>query len=390
KDMLNLQGLDIDLEIIEEEQGYRILTKDDLEKLEKDQEDNFYGENYSYIDFKILDDFDFNEKGNQKLLDQDKLVFNLEFIQNISPDPNYNLFEKDEDGKWTVKNEGDIFALVNADKVNVYDTSSLTNDLNNLESYKEEKIQAEEKAKKEAEEKKQAEEEKKAQEEKEKAERAEKAEEEKKAQEEKAQAEAKKAEEEKKAQEKSQAENKENQKEEKSVLETDKKENKDEKSSDQKSIIEKEQDKKPEESLTMTNLEKADKELKEALKDENNSIGDIQKLLTELGEKYKLSRLDQEKLMSDNDKAIRDLVEKDRNENFRSLMLRQEENSESNSFDDKLFHLNLKMNVKASQENPIPAGWYFDVKVGPYLKEHPGQLINDLKDQNGIFVAYAT
>ena len=407
KDMLNLQGLDVDLEIIEEDQGFRILTKDDLEKLEKDQEDNFYGENYSYIDFKILDDFDFNEKGNQKLLDQDKLVFNLEFIQNISPDPNYNLFEKDEDGKWTVKNEGDIFALVNADKVNVYDTSSLTNDLNNLESYKEEKIQAEEKAKKEAEEKKQAEEEKKAQEEKEKAERAEKAEEEKKAQEEKAQAEAKKAEEEKKAQEekekaekkaeeekkaqeKSQAENNENQKEEKSVLETDKKENKDEKSSDQKSIIEKEQDKKPEEGLTMTNLEKADKELKEALKDENNSIGDIQKLLTELGEKYKLSRLDQEKLMSDNDKAIRDLVEKDRNENFRSLMLRQEENSESNSFDDKLFHLNLKMNVKASQENPIPAGWYFDVKVGPYLKEHPGQLINDLKDQNGIFVAYAT
>lgn len=140
----------------------------------------------------------------------------------------------------------------------------------------------------------------------------------------------------------------------------------------------------------MTNLEKADKELKEALKDENNSIGDIQKLLTELGEKYKLSRLDQEKLMSDNDKVIRDLVEKDRNENFRSLMLRQEENSESNSFDDKLFHLNLDMNVKASQEHPIPAGWYFDVKVGPYLKEHPGQLINDLKDQNGIFVAYAT
>lgn len=97
KDMLNLQGLDIDLEIIEEDQGFRILTKDDLEKLEKDQEDKFYGENYSYIDFKILDDFDFNEKGNQKLLDQDKLVFNLEFIQNISPAPNYNLFEKDED-----------------------------------------------------------------------------------------------------------------------------------------------------------------------------------------------------------------------------------------------------------------------------------------------------
>lgn len=292
KDMLNDQGLDTDLEIIKEDQGYRIINK---ENLENEKEEKQYGENYSYINFKILDDFDFNEKGNQKLLNQEKLVFNLEFITNISPDPNYNLFEKDEEGKWKVKNEGDIFALVNNDKVNVYDTSFLANDLNSLKAYKEEKRQAEEKAKKEAEEKKKAEEEakkaeeekklqeekekaeaeKKAQEEKEKAEAAKKAEEEKKAQEK-----AKKAEEEKKAQEEakenSQAENKENQKEEKSVLETDNTNIKDKKSSDQKSLIEKKQDK-PEESLTMTNLEKADKELKEALKDENNSIGDIQK-----------------------------------------------------------------------------------------------------------------
>ena len=389
KDMLNDQGLDLDFEIIKEDQGYRIITKDELENL--DNQDDQYGKNYSYINFKILDDFDFNEKGNQKILDQDKLVFNLEFITNISPDPNYNLFEKDEDGKWKVKNEGDIFALVNNDKVNVYDTSSLTNDLNSLELYKEEKTQAEEKAKKEAEEKKQ-EEEKKAQEEKEKAEAAQKAEEEaKKAEEEKKlQEEREKAEEEKKAQEekekteqeKSQAENKENPKEEKSVLETDKKENKDEKSSDQKSIIEKEQDKKPEESLTMTNLEKADKELKEALKDENNSIGDIQKLLTRLGEKYKLSRLDQEKLMSDNDSAIRDLVEKDRKENFRALMLRQAEDETeddgSKSFKNKKFKLKTTMKVKAAPGWPIPSGWYFDVNLGPYLKEDIGQRIEDL------------
>lgn len=393
KDMLNDQGLDTDLEIIKEDQGYRIINK---ENLENEKEEKQYGENYSYINFKILDDFDFNEKGNQKLLNQEKLVFNLEFITNISPDPNYNLFEKDEEGKWKVKNEGDIFALVNNDKVNVYDTSFLANDLNSLKAYKEEKRQAEEKAKKEAEEKKKAEEEakkaeeekklqeekekaeaeKKAQEEKEKAEAAKKAEEEKKAQEK-----AKKAEEEKKAQEEakenSQAENKENQKEEKSVLETDNTNIKDKKSSDQKSLIEKKQDK-PEESLTMTNLEKADKELKEALKDENNSIGDIQKLLTNLVEKYKLSRLDQEKLMSENDKAIRDLVEKDRNENFRPNMLRALQGNESNSFADKTFHLKATMNVKATDINPIPTGWYFDVKVGPYLYYSSNQPLNDL------------
>ena len=331
KDMLNLQGLDLDLEIIKEDQGYKILTKNEMENLEQGKKDNFYGENYSYIDFKILDDFDFNENGNQKLLNQDKLVFNLEFIKNISPDPNYNLFEQDEQGNWNIKNEGDIFALINEDKKNLYGTNSLTNDLNSLNAYKEERKQAEEeKAQKEAEQK--AEEERKAEEEKKQAE--EKAEEEKK-----------KAEEEKKAQEEKQKE-----------------EN--------------------------ANFEKANKELKEALEDENNSIEDIQKLLTELGEKYNLSLASQEKLMTENDSAIKALVEKDRNENFRANMLRQlPRKVPSNSWDGKLFHLNLEMNVKASPANPIPQGWYFDVQLGPYLKDDIGQAWNDLYDGNRLIAS---
>lgn len=325
KDMLNLQGLDLDLEIIKEDQGYKILTKNEMKNLEQGKKDNFYGENYSYIDFKILDDFDFNENGNQKLLNQDKLVFNLEFIKNISPDPNYNLFEQDEQGNWNIKNEGDIFALINEDKKNLYDTNSLKNDLNSLNAYKEERKQAEEeKAQKEAEEK--AEEERKAEEEKKQAEQ--KAKEEEK----------KKAEEEKKAQEEKQKE-----------------EN--------------------------ANFEKANKELKEALEDENNSIEDIQKLLTELGEKYNLSLANQEKLMAENDSAIKALLEKDRDENFRANMLRQlPRKVPSNSWDGKLFHLNLEMNVKASPANPIPEGWYFDVQLGSYLKDDIGQIWNDLYD----------
>ena len=327
KDMLNLQGLDLDLEIIKEDQGYKILTKNEMENLEQGKKDNFYGENYSYIDFKILDDFDFNENGNQKLLNQDKLVFNLEFIKNISPDPNYNLFEQDEQGNWNIKNEGDIFALINEDKKNLYDTNSLTNDLNSLNAYKEERKQAEEeKAQQEAEKK---EEERKAEEEKKQAEQ--KAKEEEK----------KKAEEEKKAQEEKQKE-----------------EN--------------------------TNFEKANKELKEALEDENNSIEDIQKLLTELGEKYNLSLANQEKLMSSNDKAIRALVEKDRKENFRPLNL-----AVSNTWGDKVFNLKTQMQVKASPTLPIPEGWYFDIKLGPYLKEKSDEKVKDLYD-NGNLIARAT
>lgn len=329
KDMLNLQGLDLDLEIIKEDQGYKILTKNEMENLEQGKKDNFYGENYSYIDFKILDDFDFNENGNQKLLNQDKLVFNLEFIKNISPDPNYNLFEQDEQGNWNIKNEGDIFALVSEDKKNLYDTNSLTNDLNSLNAYKEERKTEEEKAQEEAE--KKAEEERKAEEEKKQAEQKAKEEEKKKA-------------EEKKAQEEKQKE-----------------EN--------------------------ANFEKANKELKEALEDENNSIEDIQKLLTELGEKYNLSLANQEKLMAENDAAIKALVEKDRNENFRAQMLRQlPKKAPSNSFDEKLFHLNLDMNVKATPTNPIPQGWYFDVQLGPYLTAD-NQVLSDLYDGNRLIAS---
>ena len=180
KDMLNDQGLDLDLEIIEDENGFKLITKEELENKDTEKE-NPYGENYSYIDFKIMDDFDFNEKGNQKLLDEDKLVFNLEFLQYESLDPDFNLYEKDQEGNLKIKNQGDIFALIVDDKKSLYDTKKLEEDYNNLKLYKEEKAQkeadqkaqkeAEERDKKETEEKQKEEEAKKAQEENAKAEK---------------------------------------------------------------------------------------------------------------------------------------------------------------------------------------------------------------------------
>ena len=139
KDMLNDQGLDIDLEIINDDQGYKILTKEDYENIEKNKEKSPYGQNYSYIDFKIMDDFDFNKKGNQKLLNEDKLVFNLEFFKNTSPDPNFNLYEKDEEGNLEIKKEGDIFALVCDDKKSLYDTKNFKEEYDSLQALKEEK-----------------------------------------------------------------------------------------------------------------------------------------------------------------------------------------------------------------------------------------------------------
>ncbi|MDU7650304.1 MAG: SpaA isopeptide-forming pilin-related protein [Anaerococcus vaginalis] len=151
KDMLNSQGLDLDLEIIKEDQGYKIVTKDQLEKLEEDENKNIYGQNYSYIDLKIMDDFDFNEKGIQKLFDEDKLLFNLEFIKYTSLDPNFELYEKDEKGNLKIKNQGDLFALIREDKIKLYNTNSLEEDYNKLKAYKEEKQTEQQKAKDEKE-----------------------------------------------------------------------------------------------------------------------------------------------------------------------------------------------------------------------------------------------
>lgn len=151
KDMLNDQGLDLDLEIINDEEGYRLVTKEELENIEENEKESPYGSNYTYIDFKVMDDFDFNEKGNQKLFNEDKLVFNLEFLQYESLDPNFNLYEKDKDGNLTIKNEGDIFALIRDENKTLYTTKSLKEDFENLNNLieeenkkQEEKIQKEE------------------------------------------------------------------------------------------------------------------------------------------------------------------------------------------------------------------------------------------------------
>ena len=260
----------------------------------------------------------------------------------------------------------------------------------------------EEAAKKAEEEKKAAEEKAKAEEEKKAAEEKAKAEEERKAEEAKKAEEARKAEEAKKVEEKAEEEKASSEKEAKESKEETNDKLKAEKEADKKEAnkkddllnsLKEEAPTKEEENKAKTeikkdsDLSKADAELKAALSDETKGIEDIQNLLTSLGEKYKLTREDQAKLMTANDAAIKAIVEKDREENDRPNNLRQEE---PNSWDNKLFHLNLKMEVKASTTNPIPAGWYFDVKVGPYLKEHPGKQIKDLTDESGRFVAYAT
>lgn len=70
------------------------------------------------------------------------------------------------------------------------------------------------------------------------------------------------------------------------------------------------------EGLGLTDLQRADKELKKALKNKKNGLEEIQALLISFEDKYDLSREDQAKLMADNEEAFREFIEKHGYENF--------------------------------------------------------------------------
>ena len=70
------------------------------------------------------------------------------------------------------------------------------------------------------------------------------------------------------------------------------------------------------EGLGLTDLQKADKELKKALKNKKNGLEEIQALLDTFEDKYDLSREDQAKLMADNTEAFREFIERHGYENF--------------------------------------------------------------------------
>ena len=92
------------------------------------------------------------------------------------------------------------------------------------------------------------------------------------------------------------------------------------KNTNKEEITEEEEEKglleKIKEGLGLTDLQRADKELKKALKNKKNGLEEIQALLNTFEDKYDLSREDQAKLMADNEEAFREFIEKHGYENF--------------------------------------------------------------------------
>ena len=126
-----------------------------------------------------------------------------------------------------------------------------------------------------------------------------------------------------------------------------------------------------------TDLQKADKELKKALANENNTIEDIQTLLDKFEEKYKLSRADQAKLLEDNGDAIRALIEKHKDSNIRPLMLFGAQNINGLNLDGKKFHVRTIFQT-SSAAGPIQPYQFFDIHLDKKLTVNDPSSLKDI------------
>lgn len=120
-----------------------------------------------------------------------------------------------------------------------------------------------------------------------------------------------------------------------------------------------------------------DELVKEKLNEEGITIEDFQNYMYELEDKYGLTDEDAARIYGDNAEAIQGLVEKARQEKTTGDVFAV---NTSNPYYGKNFHLITEMKALAAPTWQIPAGYWFDVNLGPYLKLKDGQQIKPLTD----------
>ncbi len=110
-----------------------------------------------------------------------------------------------------------------------------------------------------------------------------------------------------------------------------------------------------------SNFNKADKELKAALA-EGKSLEEIQALLLDLGKKYDLNRKDEARLMADNEDAIKGLIARDADQNFRPSILMAQNADGISSLNDKKFTIRTRFDA-STVNGPIKKGQYFRITL---------------------------
>ena len=128
----------------------------------------------------------------------------------------------------------------------------------------------------------------------------------------------------------------------------------------------------------LSDLQKADRKLKAALKDEANGLVEIQNLLTSLGREYNLSRSDQARLLADNEDAIKALIEKDANINFDpSLLFARANETTPSNLEDKKFTIRTRFDT-STRQGPIKADQYFNIHLDKKLTVKDPSSLEDI------------
>lgn len=112
------------------------------------------------------------------------------------------------------------------------------------------------------------------------------------------------------------------------------------------------------EGLGLTDLQRADKELKKALKNKKNGLEEIQALLYSFEDKYNLSREDQAKLMADNTDAFKEFIERHGYENFdpQMFMVHNDDQAENEGLEISDLYENLIKEDRELTEEELEAG----------------------------------
>ncbi|MDU5977229.1 MAG: SpaA isopeptide-forming pilin-related protein, partial [Finegoldia magna] len=124
----------------------------------------------------------------------------------------------------------------------------------------------------------------------------------------------------------------------------------------------------------LTNLQKADRELKAILSVKANGLKEVQALLSSFEDKYHLTKEEQEKLMDDNKDAIKALIEKDADKNFNPQILMAAMSSVEDTLKGKKFNIQTRFDT-STRNGPIKAGQYFDIHLDDKLT---------VKDKNSL------
>ena len=160
------------------------------------------------------------------------------------------------------------------------------------------------------------------------------------------------------------------------------------KNTNKEEITEEEEEKglleKIKEGLGLTDLQRADKELKKALKNKKNGLEEIQALLYSFEDKYDLSREDQAKLMEDNDEAIQELIIRDREGNFRSNMfMTNPVGASPQELDNKKFTIRTRLDT-STITGPIQPGQFFEIKLDPRLTVKSGTTLPNIVNGGAV------